>query len=150
MSDTNSMIPSAELVGDGILDFVTAGNAIFTVTTPKTGARFTYRVKKSDDGNVYFVSLLTGPDNINDYRFIGTVFPGSGFKHSAKSTVGADAASVKVFAWFDSSLRAGTLPAATKVHHAGRCGRCARVLTVPESIESGIGPDCAGKMGGEG
>jgi hypothetical protein len=35
-----------------------------------------------------------------------------------------------------------------KVHHEGRCGRCGRTLTVPESIESGIGPECAKKMAG--
>lgn len=30
-----------------------------------------------------------------------------------------------------------------EVWHEGRCGRCGRKLTVPESIETGIGPDCA-------
>ena len=27
--------------------------------------------------------------------------------------------------------------------HEGRCGRCARRLTVPASVASGIGPECA-------
>jgi hypothetical protein len=26
--------------------------------------------------------------------------------------------------------------------HEGRCGKCGRALTVPESIESGLGPVC--------
>ena len=26
--------------------------------------------------------------------------------------------------------------------HEGRCGRCGRKLTVPESIEAGYGPEC--------
>ena len=30
-----------------------------------------------------------------------------------------------------------------EVWHEGRCGRCNRALTVPESIASGIGPECA-------
>lgn len=32
-----------------------------------------------------------------------------------------------------------------KVHHEGRCGKCGRRLTVPESIETGLGPECSGK-----
>jgi hypothetical protein len=32
-----------------------------------------------------------------------------------------------------------------EVWHEGRCGRCGRRLTVPESIESGLGPECATK-----
>lgn len=30
---------------------------------------------------------------------------------------------------------------------SGRCWRCGRMLTVPSSIESGIGPECATKVG---
>jgi hypothetical protein len=33
------------------------------------------------------------------------------------------------------------------VWHEGRCGRCGRKLTVPESIESGFGPECASILG---
>jgi len=32
------------------------------------------------------------------------------------------------------------------LHHEGKCGRCGRKLTVPLSIETGIGPECASKM----
>jgi hypothetical protein len=34
-----------------------------------------------------------------------------------------------------------------EVYHEGRCGRCNRKLTVPESIETGLGPECASKLG---
>jgi hypothetical protein len=33
------------------------------------------------------------------------------------------------------------------LQHAGKCGRCGRKLTVPQSIETGIGPECASIMG---
>jgi hypothetical protein len=46
------------------------------------------------------------------------------------------------FAWFWDRLRNGNLPEQVEVHHEGRCGRCGRALTVPESIESGFGPEC--------
>jgi hypothetical protein len=45
-------------------------------------------------------------------------------------------------AWlFGHLLERRPLPRCT-VHHEGRCGRCGRTLTVPESIESGFGPEC--------
>jgi hypothetical protein len=40
------------------------------------------------------------------------------------------------------------LPGGYKIHHEGRCGKCGRLLTVPESVETGIGPECAKRMGG--
>ena len=31
------------------------------------------------------------------------------------------------------------------VHHEGKCGKCGRPLTVPESVKTGLGPICSGK-----
>ena len=56
--------------------------------------------------------------------------------------------SFQAFAWFLASLsRPGTeLPEQLEFWHAGRCGRCGRRLTVPASIASGFGPECAGRI----
>ena len=135
-------------------DFVLAGKAIFTVENEKTGNRFTYKVKQAenkDDGpsKVWFVSVLNGPDNGSNYAYIGTIFgnnfyvPTLDFRLTKKSTVTKDAQSFKVFSWM---LKHNLiLPPFVKVHHEGRCGRCGRRLTVPESIKNGLGPECAGK-----
>ena len=32
------------------------------------------------------------------------------------------------------------------LHHEGRCMRCGAPLTVPASVERGLGPECAGKV----
>ena len=47
------------------------------------------------------------------------------------------------FAWFWRTLNGGTFPATFEFWHEGRCAACARRLTVPESIERGLGPECA-------
>lgn len=123
--------------------FILAGNARVTLVSKKTGTRFTYRVRRPSDDKPWFVSLLTGSDNEADYTFFGTIFSDGRYKHSAKSRIGAEALSTRVWAWFAELLaRAETLPADLEVHHEGRCGRCGRALTVPESIESGFGPEC--------
>lgn len=125
--------------------FALAGNARFTLVSKKTQKRFTFRVRHPGDDRPWFVSLLTGSDNESDYTFFGTIFPDGSFRHSKKSSISALASSVIAFTWFWRHLEGDAfdlLPPQVEVHHEGRCGRCGRALTVPESIESGFGPEC--------
>jgi hypothetical protein len=139
-----------------VREFVLAGNALFTIESTGTGVRFTYKVSASKDEGaragrgVYFVSLLTGPENTTDYSYLGIIPKDDpmSFRLTTKSCAGAEAPSVKAFSWFWRQVSSGRLPASVKVWHEGRCGRCGRTLTVPESIECGIGPECASKLGG--
>jgi hypothetical protein len=122
------------------LDFIFGGKSLFTVKNPQTGNRFTFKVKKSKENDVFFVSVLTNSDN--KYEYIGYIKLNSNFKHSTKSRITSSAMSVKVFDYVVKSLINNKLPDFIEIWHHGRCARCSRVLTVPESIESGFGPDC--------
>jgi hypothetical protein len=126
---------------DNPIEFIKAGKAIFTVRNEDTGNRFTYKVKKLDDKKIWFVSVLNGSDNYTNYRYIGTIF-GDNFRHTKNSKVSKDAVSFLAFDWVINRLQKNTLPDNVTIHHEGRCGRCGRRLTVPESIESGYGPEC--------
>lgn len=143
---TNCSEPARLTESDKVLRYMLAGNATFTIVSGKTGTRFTYKVRASDDGKLFFVSLLTGANNEADYEYIGTIFSTGvrTFRHGKKSRVSADAPSVKAFGWFLGRLAHG-VPETVEFFHSGRCGRCARKLTVPESIQSGLGPECAEK-----
>ena len=131
--------------------FITAGNATFTLTSLATGTRFTYKVDQSDDGKRFFVSVLTGPDNWTNYKYFGTINAINGafyFGNPEKAKVSLDAPSARGFAWFWRHLNTEQNKlASVKVSHEGKCCRCGRKLTVPESIESGIGPECGSLMG---
>jgi len=131
---------------DEAVQFIQAGNAVFTLVSKKTGARFTYKVTESDDGKLFFVGVLTGPDNTSDYSYLGIIRAGV-FMQTAKSRIWPGAPSYDAFAWFWKQLDKPALPDTLEVWHEGRCGRCGRPLTVPESIERGIGPECASKVG---
>lgn len=122
--------------------YATAGKARITLVSPKTGARFTYRI--SVKGEVKFVSVLTGSDNDSDFTYLGTIFADGAYRHGRKSSIGPEAPSTKAFAWAWGALAAGVMPTC-EIWHEGRCGRCGRSLTVPESIASGLGPECASK-----
>ena len=129
--------------------FMTAGKAIITLVSTKTGARFTYRISASDDGTAYFVGLLNGPDNTADYKYLGRISRGVfwlGRKVPKAGDISRDAPSAKAFDWSWRVLARGVLPAELEIWHEGRCGRCARVLTVPASIARGFGPECAGRV----
>ncbi len=131
--------------------FILAGNAIFTVINNKTGNRFTYKVSLAMNNRAsyppHFVKVLVGPDNGADYQFIGTIFNSLTFRHGRKSRISETAPSVMVFTWFWKRLMDGKMPDCVEVWHEGRCGACGRALTVPESIERGLGPICAVKSG---
>ena len=128
--------------------FALAGNARFTLVSKSTQARFTYKVRASEDNaTMHFVSVLTGPDNWSNYSYLGFVRSGVYFHGGQKARIGVDAPSAKAFDWFWRNLAQSTLDLSkVEVHHCGSCGRCGRALTVPESIESGFGPECAGKL----
>lgn len=120
-------------------EFIYAGNSIFTLVSTRTGRRFTYGVKRAkDNDSLYFVNLLVGPNNVIDYTYLGIIGQ-RGFTLTGKSRAGWDAPSVRAIQWFLDHTTSDLV----EVYHAGKCGRCRRRLTVPESIKSGIGPECA-------
>ena len=120
------------------LTFIKGGKSKFTFKNTKTENRFTFKVKKSKDSELYFVSVLTNPDV---YQYIGTI-RGDVFSHGKKSKISQDATSVKVFKYVFTKLVAGNLESFIEVWHEGSCGRCGRTLTDPESIKTGFGPFC--------
>lgn len=137
-----------------IREFVLAGNATFTLRSVRTGTRFTYRVRKTRADAPWFVSVLTGNDNEHAYTYLGTIHQrNEAYRHGVKSPLAYDAPSAKAFAWFWPHLeecfrrQRGELGPNLEVWHEGRCGRCGRKLTVPESIASGLGPECAKRRG---
>jgi hypothetical protein len=119
--------------------FIFAGNSTVTFLNINTKNRFTYHVKMSKDGSVYFVSVLTNTEN---YEYIGIVV-NNHYTHGKKSNISYSAQSVKVFEYILSKLKSNTLPDFIEIWHEGKCGR---PLTVPESIDIGIGPECLKKL----
>ena len=129
------------------------GSAVFTLESGKTGKRFTYRVRQAIENeqpqDMFFVAVLTGADNNTDYKYIGYIRRSvfwAGRKTPKPGDINTDAPSVKAFDWTWRQIVRGELPEQLHVYHEGRCGRCSRRLTVPESITSGFGPECIGKL----
>jgi Family of unknown function (DUF6011) len=154
---------------EAIKNFILAGDATFTLVSRKTGERKTFQVERTPEklctcsgaetgcdhapwceaGRApgYFVRLLTGPDNTSDYRYLGFLFERDGALRFKINKQGWGADACVAFEWLLHRVNTGVeLGDHAEFWHEGRCGRCGRPLTVPESIASGIGPVCAGRM----
>ncbi len=126
------------------LAFLFGGKAIFTVQNTATGNRFTFKVRQPKPDAPHFVSAMTGSDNESSYEFLGTIFNRTEYRPGRRSKIAPDAPCAIAFAWLFNKLSAAQpVPEIVRICHCGRCGRCGRLLTVPESIESGFGPECA-------
>lgn len=130
------------------LRFLMGGNAIFTLLNLAGGSRQTLRVREKK-GRVY-CHRMNGPDNLADYLLVGSYegwkFQPRGDAHELRGRMHEEVeAGEKIFRWLGRLWRPGFThwPETVRFMHAGRCCRCGRVLTVPESIASGIGPECS-------
>lgn len=139
-------------------NWILAGDAIFTVKVPAGfgdfAPHYTYRVRKVEmkasgkypARTAWFVSNLTGPDNTADYTYLGEVLTNGEVKLTAKSAFPETAKRVKLLRRVLARVFAGEIAAIEAagfaVNHEGFCGRCGALLTVPESVECGFGPEC--------
>lgn len=116
----------------------------YTLTNPITGQHRTFKIRTVQNGNLKgrrVISLLTGPDNTSDYE--GFAF------------LSDDSEAFSVWRRFQGT--AYELYAKTLLNHltgrdnrcvvqeSRRCFKCGRLLTHPDSISLGIGPECASK-----
>jgi|SRR5262252_9422507 len=146
------MTVSHVMTDPGLLrSFVLAGYATLTLKSLRTERHYTYKVKQAVDREtgeeeaLWFVSVLSDGDQ---YRYVGIISGAAeGFKLTARSRFGEDAACVKAWRYFWAGIKAGVLKPELEVRHEGRCGRCGRELTTPESIDTGFGPECSARLG---
>ena len=128
-----------------VLRFLRAGRAVITLQSERTGAHYTYKIVHKEADAPFFVNLLTGPDNGDDFTYVG-LLGDDAVRLTKKSKLSCDAPSIKAINYALRNLAAGRMPPECVIRHEGKCGVCARTLTVPESIDRGIGPECWDKM----
>lgn len=144
----SGLLKTAEQVNE----FMLAGNATITLVSKKTGTRFTYKVTAPENSKgavSHFVKVLTGQDNEGHYQYLGQIYDHQDYTHGKKSKIGPDTPSAKAFRWFFQMViveRHEPEEKGMEIYHEGKCGRCGRKLTVPESILRGIGPECANHL----
>lgn len=129
---------------------------MFTVQNP-SGKRYTFRVAVT--GGTRFTA--TGHTSTLRRAFLYEREPEAGYigevdlntgglrltQASRMRMVSEEDENFRVARWALGLTWAGRQePEGYVIKHAGRCGRCGRILTVPESIDLGLGPECAGRV----
>lgn len=117
----------------------------FTVVSKKTGKDYTFKVaNKSFKGKTYtHVSVET--EYLN-FKYLGTFFNGKIFN---KRQV-VESPSAVAIAWLLVKVQEGKfdlLNESVEILHLGNCIRCGRTLTDAQSIERGLGSECARNLG---
>jgi hypothetical protein len=134
------------MTNEQIVQFMSAGRAVFTLRSRKTGEHLTYKIEKKRITNhtaneLFFVSVLRGPE---EWTYIGVYDDRARRVNLTRnSRVTADAPSFKGLNWFLKHIGHPRV----EFRHEGKCCRCGRPLTHPDSIDSGIGPECAARLG---
>jgi len=126
-------------------DFAGLPDGLYTVEVGSEHRTFQVKTQKPDAQfapGQRILSVLSGPDNTHDYLGIAFVSTdGHGVHHLRPWKRFHDAAEVTKVA----AQRLLEDPRAALT--AGRCFRCQRPLTTPESLARGMGDHCAGKAG---
>lgn len=119
-----------------------AGNATFTVVSKLTKTRFTFnfRAVKGKEG-FFFVRVLQG----HKFVYVGVIDHGR-FRLTAKSQVVKGSMIFRAVDWLVNKLNLRNLPEdQVEIWHEGKCCKCGKSFTVPESIRIGLGPECLKK-----
>jgi len=123
------------------LKFLLAGNATFTIANPE-GKRYTFKITYSKGIKKHFAYVLTAPET---YTYVGMVVD-SRVVLTKKSKYTAFSKLFNVLnCAFDIASGKKQLKEGYFLEHMGKCGRCGRDLTTPESINRGLGPICFSK-----
>ena len=124
--------------------YILAGRAILTVKSERSGNHFTYKVKAANDTkNAYFVSVKNSSDGFLYMGMLKSFMGNWDFILTPKSKVGKDASSFKVFKYIvDRYINAYYPHNEMTLLHSGKCAKCGRELTEPDSLRIGLGPVC--------
>lgn len=111
--------------------FLEGGKASFTIVGQQ--ARYTFRILYNK-----WVYLMTSP---GEYNYLAVKDQNLVFTTKA-SRLKDDARPVKALAWLVRRVYADKPIEPAEFWHEGKCARCGRALTTPESIARGYGPTC--------
>jgi len=147
-----------------IFNYTFAGKAQVTIVDENTGERITFKFSRAKDRvtkeskDVWFIWAQDG----NTKRFAGTIFgkPGIDATYSwgKKNHHERDSLIMGYMKAFINRLgidirnngrkliAINEMPEHIQIWHEGKCGHCGKTLTVPLSIENGIGPVCQNRI----
>ena len=146
---SNRPLTRKSITPEQFRNFIFAGRSVFTLENSETGNYLTFKVKQikknyKEVPGQFAIECKTLGDKAHGYKFLG--FVDLNERKFKKRYWDANFVGFKTWVWLLKNLE--RLEDFTKlaIYHEGRCCKCGMPLTVPESIDSGIGPDCKKTM----
>ena len=146
---TNRPLTRKSITPEQFRNFIFAGRSVFTLENSETGNYITFKVKQikknyKEVPGQFAIECKSLGDKDHGYKFLG--FVDLNERKFKKRYWDANFVGFKTWVWILKNLE--RLEDFTKlaIYHEGRCCKCGMPLTVPESIDSGIGPDCKKTM----
>jgi Family of unknown function (DUF6011) len=141
--DSEIKISGSLVSSESPIPFLGTHNATITLVNPATGNHRTFRVSTVKKGPLQgkrIVELLVGSNNEADYQGFGFVYE-DGTIHTWRKYTGT------VFQKYGDLLDRPVYWQNRGVQYMAeaRCIKCSRKLTNPESLRTGVGPECAKK-----
>ena len=130
-----------------VKNFLFGGKAIFTLKSTVSDKHFTFEVKSAgeDKPDLFYVSLLNGSDNYSNYTYFGYIAKGK-YGYSSKSKLNKSAPGILGFEWFYNNFVKGGISEKVEFWSEGICSCCGKKLTVPSSLNVGLGDICRQKF----
>lgn len=157
----NRVALSGEIQNKDALRFMLAGCSEFIMISGKTGKRLHYRLDKKEAQNTKndkdqtnktseqkFIYWLNVGINNGTLSYAGVLYFDSNdhrfkFGKGARGTLTPDDIRVKSILYVLNNFVNQKYDINVKIMHIGKCGKCGKKLTDPESIMIGLGPVCA-------
>jgi hypothetical protein len=140
---------------DKALAFMLAGKSEFILHSTKTGDDFKFKITKkesnkkdSEEEFVYFVNILHGSESTyaGHMRFNKNTNMFEYFK-GQKGKIEPKDLAIRSLIFVLNKLMRNEIVGNLEVYHTGKCGKCGKKLTTPESIVTGLGPQCSKYLG---
>ena len=148
-------VPNGMISQDKALQFMTAGKAEFVLHSTKTNQDFKFSLtrqetkdKEDKEKYIYFLNYLHG----HDKTYAGVVW----FKDETQEFIfstgkngkmSPNALEIRSLIFVMNKLYREETVQYLDVFHVGKCGKCGKKLTTPESILTGLGPTCSKNSG---
>ena len=150
MRKRNQAITRKSITPSQFRNFIFMGRSVFTLENNETNNYLTFQIREIKKNgkvvpNQFSVQCKSLGDKEYGYQFLGYLNLATkrfnSYKRTPNTFIG-----FKVFFWLMQNLERLEAFPKLAIYHEGRCCKCSLPLTVPESIDSGIGPECKRKM----
>lgn len=120
-----------------------AGKFYFSIKSKISGESVGYKVRKSNNNEVYHISILAGKNEKRDYVYVGTYTADKRYvDRKNKFATGTIARDLSRWIFDKLIISPEQYEKGVELYHIGLCARCGHTLKNKQHIQEGLGEHC--------